>query len=69
MRVDPADRVVVETYTDGAPDLRIDDPNSPVFADDGTMYVTGSENPAIFRVAPDGATTVWTRDAPAIRTG
>ena len=31
-----------------------------MFADDGTMYVTGSENPAIFRVAPGGETTVWT---------
>ena len=41
----------------GAPELPIDDPNSPVFADDGTMYVTGSENPAIFRVAPGGETT------------
>ncbi len=50
----------VETYTKGAPELPLDDPNSPVFADDGTMYVTGSENPAIFRVAPGGETTVWT---------
>ena len=44
----------------GAPDLAIDDPNSPVFADDGTMYVTGSENPAIFRVAPGGEHHRWT---------
>ena len=50
----------VETYTTGAPELPLDDPNSPVFADDGTMYVTGSENPAIFRVRPGGETTVWT---------
>jgi gluconolactonase len=50
----------VEVYTTGAPDLPLDDPNSPVFADDGTMYVTGSENPAIFRVLPGGETTVWT---------
>jgi gluconolactonase len=59
VRVDAATGTV-ETYTKGAPDLAIDDPNSPVFADDGTMYVTGSENPAIFRVAPGGETTVWT---------
>lgn len=59
VRVDPATGVV-ETYSKGAPELSIDDPNSPVFADDGTMYVTGSENPAIFRVAPGGETTVWT---------
>ena len=59
VRVDPATGSV-ETYTKGAPDLAIADPNSPVFADDGTMYVTGAENPAIFRVEPGGSTTVWT---------
>lgn len=59
VRIDPATGAV-ETYTKGAPELQIDDPNSPVFADDGTMYVTGSENPAIFRVAPGGETSVWT---------
>lgn len=59
VRVDPVSGAV-ETYTKGAPELPIDDPNSAVFADDGTMYVTGSENPAIFRVAPGGQTTVWT---------
>ncbi len=59
VRVDPATGAV-DTYTKGAPELPLDDPNSPVFADDGTMYVTGSENPAIFRVRPDGETTVWT---------
>lgn len=59
VRIDPATGAV-ETYAKGAPELPIDDPNSPVFADDGTMYVTGSDNPAIFRVAPDGETTVWT---------
>jgi gluconolactonase len=59
VRVDLATGAV-DTYTKGAPELPIDDPNSPVFADDGTMYVTGSENPAIFRVTPGGETTVWT---------
>jgi sugar lactone lactonase YvrE len=59
VRVDPATGAV-ETYTKGARELPLDDPNSPVFADDGTMYVTGSENPAIFRVTPAGETTVWT---------
>ncbi len=59
VRVDAASGEV-ETYTKGAPERPLDDPNSPVFADDGTMYVTGSENPAIFRVAPSGETTVWT---------
>jgi gluconolactonase len=53
---------LVETYTTGAPDERIKDPNSPVFAEDGTMYVTGSENPAIFRVTPNGKTVVWTTE-------
>jgi gluconolactonase len=59
VRADPATGAV-KTYTKGAPELPIDDPNSPVFAADGTMYVTGSENPAIFRVAPGGETSVWT---------
>ena len=59
VRVDAASGEV-ETYTKGAPELPLDDPNSPVFADDGTMYVTGSEIPAIFSVAPGGETTVWT---------
>ena len=61
VRVDPATGSV-ETYSAGAPDVPFDDPNSPVFAEDGTMYVTGSENPAIFRVAPGGDTTVWTTE-------
>jgi sugar lactone lactonase YvrE len=59
VRVDPRTGDV-DVYTKGAPELPLDDPNSPVFADDGTMYVTGSENPAIFRVAAGGETTVWT---------
>ena len=59
VRADPGSGAV-ETYTKGAPELPFDDPNSPVFADDGVMYVTGAENPAIFRVAPGGDTTVWT---------
>jgi sugar lactone lactonase YvrE len=57
------------TYTTGAPDLRIDDPNSPVFAEDGTMYVTGSENPAIFRVTPGGDADVWSLAAPGYPNG
>jgi gluconolactonase len=61
VRVDPMTGAV-DTYTKGAPGVAIDDPNSPVFTDDGTMYVTGSENPAIFRVAPGGETVVWTTD-------
>ena len=59
VRVDPSSGTV-ETYTKGAPELPIDDPNSPVFTDDGVMFVTGSENPAIFRVEPGGETSVWT---------
>ena len=59
VRVEPATGVV-ETYTKGAPELPLDDPNSPVFTDDGVLFVTGSENPAIFRVEPGGATSVWT---------
>lgn len=61
VRVTPATGQV-EMYTSGSSNLPIDDPNSPVFAEDGTMYVTGSENPAIFRVAPGGETVVWTTE-------
>ena len=61
LRVDPPNGTV-EVYTAGAPGVPFDDPNSPVFADDGVMYVTGAENPAIFRVEPGGATTVWTTE-------
>ena len=68
LRVDPATGAW-STYTAGAPELRIDDPNSPVFAEDGTMYVTGSENPAIFRVEPGGVTTVWSHAAPGYPNG
>ena len=68
VRVDPSTGAW-STYTAGAPELPIDDPNSPVFAEDGTMYVTGSENPAIFRVAPGGATEVWSRAAPGYPNG
>ena len=59
VRVEPATGAV-ETYTKGAPELPLDDPNSPVFTGAGVMFVTGSENPAIFRVEPGGATSVWT---------
>ena len=59
VRVDPGTGKV-EVYTTGAPDFPIDDPNSVVFHDDGTMYLVGSENPAIFRVSPTGETSVWT---------
>jgi sugar lactone lactonase YvrE len=58
VRVDPQTGTV-EVYSTGAPDLPIADPNSVVFADDGTMYLVGSENPAIFRVSPTGETSVW----------
>jgi sugar lactone lactonase YvrE len=59
VRVDP-ETGKVDVYSTGAPDLPISDPNSVVFADDGTMYLVGSENPAIFRVSRTGETTVWT---------
>jgi sugar lactone lactonase YvrE len=68
LRVDPATGDW-STYTSGSAELHIDDPNSPVFADDGTMYVTGSENPAIFRISPGGATEVWSLAAPGYPNG
>lgn len=68
LRVDPTTGAW-GTYTAGSPGLPIDDPNSPVFAEDGTMYVTGSENPAIFAVAPGGETSVWSLAAPGYPNG
>jgi len=59
-RVDP-ETGKVETYTAGAPGEPLEEPNWPVFDDVGVMYVTGSLNGAIFRVAPGGETEVWAR--------
>jgi sugar lactone lactonase YvrE len=59
-RIDP-ETGAVETYTKGASDEPIDEPNWPVFDEAGTMYVTSSLNGIVFRVEPGGETTVWSR--------
>jgi sugar lactone lactonase YvrE len=60
-KIDPQTGAV-ETYTKGAPDAAIDEPNWPVFDAHGAMYVTSSLNGIVFRVEPGGGeTTVWSR--------
>lgn len=63
-RIDP-DTGAVEVYTRGAPGRALVNPNWPVFADDGTLYVTDSggwkrNDGCILRVDPSGAASVWT---------
>lgn len=64
VRVDPATGSV-EAYTAGTPDRPLRVPNFAAFDDDGNLFVTESgdwweEDGCVFRVAPDGVTTVWT---------
>src|SRR5437870_8152432 len=66
VRVDPA-KGTVEVYSSGSEARSMRVPNYPVFADDGTLYVTDSgawnENSGvIFRVLPGGDTEVWTTE-------
>lgn len=63
LRVDPTSGQV-EEYTRGAPDRPLVTPNWPVFAADGTLYVTDSghwqgDDGCVLRVEPGGATQVW----------
>ena len=63
-RIDPRTGAV-ETWTRGAPERPLVNPNWPVFAEDGTLYVTDSgswkgDDGCIMRVDRFGTTTVWT---------
>lgn len=49
----------VETYSKGSPGIALKEPNWPTFDEEGNLYVTASEGPAVFRVAPRGETQVW----------
>ena len=73
VRVDPRTGTV-ETYSTGAPDAPLRNPNWPVFDDDGNLYVTDSggwkdDDGHIVVIAPGGATTVWSRDLPRFPNG
>lgn len=59
----------VSAYSTGTADRPMRVPNFAAFDDNGNLYVTdsgewGSDDGLIYRIAPDGATTVWT-DVPS----
>lgn len=73
VRVDPK-TAEVTVYSSGAPEDRMVTPNYATFDDRGTLYVTSSgdtkkDNGLVFRVAPGGATTVWSRAVPRYPNG
>lgn len=73
VRVDPA-RGTVETYSRGTPDEPMVLPNASAFDRAGNLYVTDSGNAKeddgkVYRVAPGGDTSVWTRQAPRYPNG
>lgn len=58
----------VRTVSTGAPDRPFVTPNYPVFADDGSLFVSDSGTwpdggGCVFRISPDGTTSVWSDDA------
>lgn len=73
LRVDPRTGSV-ETWSRGAPDRPLVNPNWPVFTDDGTLYVTDSgswqgDDGCILRVSADGTTAVWTEEVSSFPNG
>jgi gluconolactonase len=67
VRFDPSDDTV-SVYSSGSSDVPMRAPNYPVFDANGNLYVTDSgdwdaQDGCIFRVAPGGETTVWSREA------
>ncbi|MBA2557991.1 MAG: SMP-30/gluconolactonase/LRE family protein [Chloroflexi bacterium] len=66
VRVDAASGKV-ETYSSGTPKQPARTPNWAVFDPDGVLYFTDSgewkgDDGLVFRVAPDGETSVWTTE-------
>lgn len=64
----------VSTYSNGTPDRPMRVPNFAAFDDDGNLYVTDSgewadDDGVVFRVAPGGATQLWTDAAPRFPNG
>jgi gluconolactonase len=64
----------VETYSSGTSDLPMRVPNFPAFDDVGNLYVTdsgewGEDDGVVYRIAPGGATEVWTGAVPRFPNG
>ena len=72
VRVSPAGTVTSVSRGTVADPMRV--PNFAAFGDDATLYVTdsgtwGADDGVLFKVQPDGATEVWSRDVPAFPNG
>ena len=64
----------VTAYSSGTSEHPLRVPNFTAFDEAGTLYVTdsgdwGADNGLLFRVSPDGETTVWTDTIPAFPNG
>ena len=73
LRVDPTSGEV-DVYSCGTADRPMVNPNWPVFAADGSLYVTDSgtwegDDGCVFRVAPGGQTEVWSTASTAFPNG
>ncbi|HLB40067.1 MAG TPA: SMP-30/gluconolactonase/LRE family protein [Actinomycetota bacterium] len=65
---------VVSAYSSGTTDHPLRVPNFAAFDDEGALYVTdsgewGADDGLLFRVVPDGTTSVWTDAVPAFPNG
>jgi gluconolactonase len=65
---------VVIAYSSGTAEHPLRMPNFATFDDAGALYVTdsgewGADNGLLFRVSPEGETTVWTNAIPAFPNG
>lgn len=73
VRIDPASGTV-GSYSTGTPQRHLRVPNFAAFDDAGNLYVTdsgewGADHGLVFRIAPDGGTTVWTKESRAFPNG
>jgi gluconolactonase len=64
----------VRTWSNGTPDRPMQTPNYPVFAPDGTLYVSDSgrwnaDDGCLFRIGPDGATSLVSKTLTAFPNG
>lgn len=72
MRISAAGEV--STYSTGTPGRSVKVPNFAAFDDEGNLYVTdsgewGDDDGVVFKIAPGGATEVWTDQVPAFPNG